>query len=98
MTGAFSVQTSEMLGASDLAADAARDLQQELERLTQRWEDIASTWDGRSARAFRPEWDEWTKGAAKVIEALNGTAKLLAQHAYTFVDTDAGSGQNISGA
>ncbi|MEU9805001.1 WXG100 family type VII secretion target [Mycobacterium sp. NPDC050853] len=97
MTGAFSAQTSEMLAASDLAADAANDLKGELERLTQVWEDLSGTWDGRAASAFRPEWDEWTAGATKVIEALSGAAKLLAQDAYTFTDVDTGSGQNISG-
>ncbi|MFA4080454.1 WXG100 family type VII secretion target [Mycobacteroides salmoniphilum] len=97
MAGAFSAQTSEMLGASDLAADAATDLKSELDRLTQVWEDLSGTWQGRAASAFRPEWDEWAEGATKVIEALNGEAKLLAQHAYTFTDVDAGSGQNISG-
>lgn len=97
MTGAFSAETSEMLGASDLAADAATGLKAELERLTRVWEDLSSTWEGRAASAFRPEWDEWTEGASKVIEALDGSAKLLAQHAYTFSDVDTGNSGNISG-
>ncbi|WP_272868548.1 hypothetical protein [Mycobacteroides franklinii] len=42
MTRAFSVQTSEMLAASDLAADVATDLKNELERLAQHWEDLSS--------------------------------------------------------
>ena len=61
MTGAFSAETSEMLAASDLAADAATDLKNELERLTQVWEDLSSTWEGRAASAFRPEMDEWNE-------------------------------------
>ncbi|WP_100484620.1 WXG100 family type VII secretion target [Mycobacteroides abscessus] len=97
MTGAFSAQTSEMLSASDLAADVATDLKAELERLTQVWENLSSTWEGRAASAFNPEWDEWKEGAAKVIEALNGAAKTLAQHAYTFTDVDTGNSGNISG-
>lgn len=98
MTGAFSAQTSEMLSASDLAADASIDLKNELERITHAWEDLSSTWEGRAASAFRPEWDEWTEGATKVIEALDGVAKLLAQHAYQFTDVDTGIGGNISSA
>lgn len=96
MTGAFSAQTSEMLGASDLAAEAATDLKSELERLTHVWDDLSSTWEGRAASAFRPEMDEWSEGATKVIDALTGAARLLAQHAYAFTDVDVGSGQNIS--
>lgn len=97
MTGAFSAQTSEMLGASDLAAEVATDLKNEFERLTHVWDDLSSTWEGRAASAFRPEMDEWSEGATKVIEALNGAARLLAQHAYTFTDSDASTGDNISG-
>lgn len=96
MTEAFSAQTSEMLSASDLAADTSTDLKNELERITHAWEDLSSTWEGRAASAFRPEWDEWTAGAAKVIEALDGVARLLAQHAYQFTDVDTGIGGNIS--
>ncbi|MBB4853393.1 WXG100 family type VII secretion target [Mycobacteroides chelonae] len=96
MTGSFSTQTSEMLAASDLAADAATHLKNELERLSQVWEDLTSTWEGRASSAFRPEWDEWAEGATKVIDALDGSAKLLAQHAYTYTDLEANNSGNIS--
>ncbi len=85
-----------MLAVSDLAADAATDLKNELDQLSRVWEDLSSTWEGRAASAFRPEWDEWAEGAGKVIAALDGSAKLLAQHAYQFTDTDTASGGSIS--
>ncbi|TDZ41722.1 hypothetical protein [Mycobacteroides franklinii] len=37
------------------------------------------------------------EGAAKVIGALDGSAKLLAQHAYQFSSMDADNTGNISG-
>lgn len=98
MTGAFSSETVEMLSASDLAADIATDLKRELDLLIQRWEDLSSTWDGTAAKAYRPSWDEWHEGATKVIDALDGTSKLLAQAAYTFLDADTGSAGNITAA
>jgi WXG100 family type VII secretion target len=97
VTGMFSVQTSEMLGVSDLAADAAIELRGELERLTQAWEDLSATWTGTAARAFGPEFDEWSQGARKVIESLDGEARLLAQHAYSFTDTDTGNAGSVGG-
>ncbi len=84
-----------MLGASDLAADAARDLQQEVDRLRAKWDDLAGTWKGLAASAYAPEWEQWIAGAEKTISALDSESVLLAQHAYSFEQNDSGSGGAI---
>lgn len=98
MTGAFSAQTTEMLAASDLAADAAADLKAELDRLLQKWEDLSGTWRGLAASAYAPEVEQWRAGAEKAIAALDSSSILLAQHAYTFTDIDGGSAGSINSA
>lgn len=98
MTGAFSVQTSEMLAVADLAADAATDLSSELDKLKQKWEDLAGTWKGLGAKGYAPEFEQWVEGAQKVVSSLDSSSILLTQHAYSFEQNDSGSGGAISSA
>lgn len=96
MSAPLNVDPALLHAASSLAAEAARDLQRELDRLTHRWEDLAGTWDGVASRAYRPEWEQWREGAQKAIAALDSTAVLLAQHAYDFPQSDQSSATSIS--
>ncbi|SLF39129.1 WXG100 family type VII secretion target [Mycobacteroides abscessus] len=97
MSAPLNVDPAQLHAASGLAADAARDLQRELDRLTHRWEDVSGTWDGIASRAFSPEWEQWREGAQKAIAALDATAVLLAQHGYAFPEVDGGSASGIAG-
>jgi WXG100 family type VII secretion target len=96
MSAPLNVDPAQLHAASGLAADAARDMQRELDQLVHRWEDVSGTWDGVASRAYQPEWDQWREGARKVIAALDSTSVLLTQHAYEFPQGDQSSASSIS--
>ncbi|WP_078324484.1 WXG100 family type VII secretion target [Mycobacteroides salmoniphilum] len=96
MSAPLNVDPAQLHAASGLAAEAARDMQRQLEQLAHRWEDLSGTWDGIASRAYQPEWEQWRGGAEKVIAALDSTSVLLAQHAYEFPQADQSSASNIS--
>ncbi|WP_255789154.1 WXG100 family type VII secretion target [Mycobacteroides abscessus] len=74
MSAPLNVDPAQLHAVSGLAADAARDLQRELDQLEHRWEDLSSTWDGVASRAFGPEFDAWREGAQKTVAALDSAS------------------------
>ncbi|WP_446223035.1 WXG100 family type VII secretion target [Nocardia sp. IBHARD005] len=86
--GKFDVVPAEVTGAGRYVQLTAHELVNGLRAIDADVSRLLENWTGNSATAYRVGWDETSKGAQTVLEALATLAELLGVVADTHVELD----------
>lgn len=81
---AFSVTPAELVSLAQQVQGSAAQIEGELAALRSRVLPIGSSWNGQAHAQFASLYDEWSRGAQSLQQALAGISALLAQagHGY----------------
>jgi WXG100 family type VII secretion target len=85
---AFRVTPAELLGLSQQVHGTAGQIESELSTLRSRVLPIGATWSGQAQDRFQALYDEWSRSAAGLQQALAGISALLAQAGHTYDDAE----------
>jgi WXG100 family type VII secretion target len=92
------VDTDAAFSTAHAVSNDAVELHEELSRITQEWENMSHGWSGTAASAFASIWEEWREGAAKVVEELAESSRLLAEAAVRYDEQDLASAEMVDSA
>ena len=87
----LSVDTEQAYNTSHAVANDAEELRDELTRLEQNWEKLASGWTGVAASAYTSMWTEWLEGATALVDSLAEASHQLGVAAVRYSERDTGS-------
>lgn len=85
---AFRVTPAELLGLSQQVSGTAGSIESELAGLRSRVLPIGGTWSGVAQDRFQVLYDEWSRSAAALQQALAGISQLLSQAGSTYDDAE----------
>ncbi|WP_459973993.1 WXG100 family type VII secretion target [Nocardioides pyridinolyticus] len=76
--------------------DAAARLTSCRDRAARSVDGLLGSWRGPASSAYAAGWDEWSGGAAQVLDGLATMATLLDAVSADYVATDSSSGDSLS--
>jgi WXG100 family type VII secretion target len=71
------IHLEEMAATAHFLANKADEFKAELDTIVREWDELASTWTGAAASAFRPPFEEWHDGALTITSILAEESRLL---------------------
>jgi|SRR3954469_2223474 WXG100 family type VII secretion target len=95
MTDPLRVNATETFNIAHAVANHAEELRDELRQLVREWENLSHGWEGVAASAYRPAWDEWHEGAARIVEVLADESDKLARAAAAYDEQDSTAAQAL---
>lgn len=85
---AFRVTPAELLSLSQQAHGTAGRIESELATLRSRVVPIGASWDGAAQARFQALYDDWSRSAQGLQEALTGLGQLLAGAGHTYEEVE----------
>jgi WXG100 family type VII secretion target len=95
MADHLKVDADDAFNTSHSLSNDAEELREELTHLSQEWDNLSHGWSGVAASAFAPAWEDWHRGAARIIETLAESSRRLAQAAVLYEAADTDSAQSL---
>lgn len=85
---AFRVTPAELLALSQQVNGAAGQIESELASLRSRVLPISATWSGQAQERFQVLYEEWSRSAAALQQALAGISQLLGQAGQSYDEAE----------
>lgn len=85
---AFRVTPAELLGLSQQVQTAAGQIETELAGLRARVLPIGASWSGLAQDRFQALYDDWSRSAHGLQQALGGLSQLLAHAGQTYDEVE----------
>ena len=85
---AFRVTPAELLGLSQQVQSSAGQIESELAALRSRVLPIGGSWSGQAQERFHVLYEEWSRSAAALQQALTGISQLLAHAGQTYDEVE----------
>jgi WXG100 family type VII secretion target len=70
-------------------------LRAELATLSREWDNVISGWSGAAASSYAALWEEWHDGAAKIVETLAKSSRLLERAAVRYDEQETTSARSV---
>jgi early secretory antigenic target protein ESAT-6 len=94
---AFRVTPAELLDLSRQVQATSASIESSLSSLRGRVAPIGSTWSGQAQQRFAGLYEEWSRSAASLQEALTGISGLLAQAGQAYDEAEQRIAVSFSG-
>ena len=85
---AFRVTPAELLTLSHQVQSSAGQIEAELAGLRSRVLPIGASWSGQAQDRFQLLYEEWSRSAASLQQALGGISQLLSHAGHTYDDVE----------
>jgi len=85
---AFRVTPAELLDLSRQVQGSAGSIESELAGLRSRVAPVGASWNGQAHERFALLYDEWSRSAQALQQALAGISQLLGQAGQTYEDAE----------
>ncbi len=85
---AFRVTPAELLTLSHQVQASAAQIETELAGLRGRVLPIGASWDGQAQERFQVLYEEWSRSAQSLQQALGGISQLLGHAGRTYEDVE----------
>ncbi len=88
-SGTLALDPADHAACTDTLRARLTDLERRRRSTGRAVERVLETWHGEAAERFRSQWEEWDRGAQRVVEHLAGGIAALDLVRADVVDTDA---------
>jgi WXG100 family type VII secretion target len=88
MSGSLAVTWQELNNASSRIVATEGDIKNQLASLKSLVDGLGGTWQGAASSAYNDLYTKWNASAAQLFESLDGIAKMLAQAAQAYEQTE----------
>lgn len=98
MADPVDVTPEDVHAAADWLEASAREFGTDLENLMREVRSfVGGDWNGPAAGTHSQAWEDWERGARRVIAGLENDAAALHQAASSFRNTDEGNAASVAG-
>jgi WXG100 family type VII secretion target len=90
------IHLEEMAATAHFLSNQADEFSAELDAIVRDWDELASTWSGVAASAFRPPFEEWHDGALTITSILAEESRLLTITTAAMAENEQASAQALA--